>query len=159
MTGRLRADRGFRDRADDAAGAGQRGAQARLDHRRPDGDQAGRRDRLRLRQVRLHPSPGHGAAGADLRQVHPALPRRPPVGHRRGARRGSADQLLPARRVGRRRRVPLAHCRSTADHRATRPAVAALGSGDDVRAVGAGLQLDGPGGPVATGCSSPPRAC
>ena len=30
---------------------------------------------------------------------------------------------------------------------------------DDVRAVGAGLQLDGPGGPVPTGCSSPPRAC
>ena len=38
-----------------------------------------------------------------------------------------------------------------ADHRATRPAVAALGSGDDYRAVGVGLQLDGPGGPVRRG--------
>ena len=80
--GRRAADRGVRDGAADAAGAGQRGAPARLDHRRSDGDQAGRLHRLRLRQVRLHPPPGHGVARAGLRQRTPAAIsstiRRPP---------------------------------------------------------------------------------
>ena len=51
---------------------------------------------------------------------------RPSVGHRRRARRGAADQLLPPRRVGRGGPIPLAHCRSATDDRASRATAAAL---------------------------------
>ena len=129
------------------------------DHRRPDGDQAGRRHRFRLRQVRLHPSSGHGAAGAGLRQAHPALPRRPSVGHRGGARGGSADQLLPPRCVGRRATnsvgsLSICHrsssfasgcCRTRIGSRCARSR----------RWTSAGWT----GSTRPTGCSSPPRAC
>ena len=53
---------------------------------------------------------------------------------------------LDATGVG--RPLPLAHRRSATDHRAARPASAALGPGGGVRAVRFGLQLDGSGGPV-----------
>ena len=135
----------LRDGAADAAGAGHEARRPDSHHRRPDGDPAGRRHRLRLRQVRLQPVARTWRCARWPSTSRPAATSPTTRGHRGRARRGAADQLLSPRRGRRRRSIPLAHSRFAADDRLAPQAAAASERVRDVCPVGAGLQLDGPG--------------
>ena len=151
-TERLRPDRRLRDRTADAAGAGHRGAQAGL---------RSSTTRWRSSWSTRSTSTSPSSATPDARTWRCA--RWPSTTHTRrylvdhpsatvvALAEGLQTSFYRLDASGCRRPVPLADSRSAADHRAARQAAAAVGPGDGVRAVGAGLQLDGPGRPVRRG--------
>ncbi len=142
---RQRAGRGLRDRAADPQRPRLSGRPARRDPARPDGHRAGRKDRLRFRQVRPQ-GPGDGAAITRRRPVCRSTtsrthPKATVVALAEGFQTSfwRLDDALPGRAV------PVGVDRSAARDRAAAAAAAVLPADHQPRAVRAGLQLDGPG--------------